>query len=277
MNLSVSDFCVYPDPADRGYAKPEGQWCSSRLTGVESSRRQSADITIMTSEGDRVTLSTTTDVQAGYLTYNSLGRTTSGLFGLQAGIITFEGSRDFQIQVEGNLSREELRDIRKTITQLDKIMQSVVSGDMDHALEQALKMEAFGSISSLEANMEYEKTISTGHTATREFTSTLPEQGTKDMQPFAPEDRVADHMMDVVGRSGIRKERLLKPLRKMFSNFYKEHGRPGTTEPSRLDRARRIESAFLKKMEAFREAPEQEWEKPQAPPTAEGPDPDSGS
>ena len=40
---------------------------------------------------------------------------------------------------------------------LDKIMKDVVSGNMDHALERALKIEQFGSISSLEANMEYEK------------------------------------------------------------------------------------------------------------------------
>lgn len=156
MNLSIPDLCTYSDPANLGFTKPEGQFCSSQLTKVAASQRQSADITIMTAEGDKVTLSTTSELQADYLTYNSLGRTASSLFGIKAESFSLEGSRELQIQVEGNLSRRELRDIRKTMKVLDKIMKDVVSGNMDHALERALKIEQFGSISSLEANMEYE-------------------------------------------------------------------------------------------------------------------------
>jgi len=272
MNLSIPDLCTYTDPANLGFTRPEGQFWSSQLTKVAASQRQSADITIMTAEGDKVTLSTTSELQADYLTYNSLGRTASSLFGIQAETFSLEDSRELQIQVEGNLSRRELRDIRKTMKVLDKIMKDVVSGNMDHALERALKIEPLGSISSLEAYMEYEKTLSTEHTVTQEFTSAVPEEGKEETRTFDSAERIADHMMDVVRHSGVKKGKLLKPVREMFSSFFKEHARPEHHKPSDLDAARRVESALMKKMKAFRGMSKPEWKEHQNPPAAEIPD-----
>lgn len=271
MNLTLPDLCTYSDPAGPGFTKPEGQFCSSQLTKVAASQRQSADITLMTAEGDKVTLSTASELRADYLTYNSLGRTTSALFGIQAESFALEGSREFQIRVEGDLSRRELRDIRKTMKLLDKIMKDVVSGSMDHALERALKIEALGSISCLEANMGYEKTLSTEHTVTQEFTSAVSEEGKEETRTFDPAERIANHMMDLVSRSDVKRGKLLKPVREMFSNFFKEHERSEDTEPSGLHAARRIESALMKKMEALREISTPEWK---ASSVAEIPDTD---
>lgn len=277
MNLSIPDLCTYSDPAHPDFMKSEGEFCSSRMTRVAASQRQSADITIMTTEGDKVTLSTASDLQIGYLTYNSLGRTASGLFGIRAESLAIEGSRELQIRVEGDLSAQELKDIRETVTLLENIMKDVVAGNMDRVLEEGLELEAFDSISGLEADMEYEKILSTEQVETREFTAPQPGRGKKEGRPFDPEERIVDHMMDVVRRSGVRKKNLMKPLRSMFSGFSERHARSGNTESAGLETADRIQAALFKKLEAFREMSKPEWKEHQNLTGTEIPDADISS
>ena len=51
-----------------------------------------------------------------------------------------------------------------------------------------------------------------------------------------------------------------------------QHARPEHHKPSDLDAARKVESALIKKMKAFREMSKPEWKEHQDPPAAEIPD-----
>jgi hypothetical protein len=55
---------------------------SSRLTQVQAETHTSADITLVTAEGDKVTLSTDAVMQAAYTRYDARGRLRMGLRGI---------------------------------------------------------------------------------------------------------------------------------------------------------------------------------------------------
>ncbi|MFC1863863.1 hypothetical protein ACFL1Z_07920, partial [Thermodesulfobacteriota bacterium] len=83
---------------------------SSSLINLSTSRKQEADITIMTAEGDKVTISGETQFQADYFDYSSMRRTKGSYLEVRAKSISFERSSDFSFAVEGDLSEEEMND-----------------------------------------------------------------------------------------------------------------------------------------------------------------------
>src|SRR5262245_65927746 len=89
-------------------------YSSATVEHITASRSQSADITIVTAEGDRVTLSASMGAQAEYApneyaTYNAYGRVS--------------------VTIEGDLSRSELKDIRKAIRTIEKAARDMARGD----------------------------------------------------------------------------------------------------------------------------------------------------
>ena len=115
------------------------------------SQSQSAEITIVTAEGDTVTLSSNIAAQLDYSTYNAQGQV-----GLGAGLMI---QRDVAIKVDGDLSKAELKDIRKTLKILEKAAQDMASGDAGKAARRTSHLEGLESIAQLNAEIAISKTV----------------------------------------------------------------------------------------------------------------------
>jgi len=128
---------------------------ASRFTQASLSNQKSTDISIITAEGDRVTLSMNTSQQISYSSYNQYGEVTGSSHSFQMNQFSLELSKEFSISVEGTLSKDELLDIQKILKKIDKIARSFFQGDMEKALKASLKMASsdLGSIQSLEVNL----------------------------------------------------------------------------------------------------------------------------
>ncbi len=228
---------------------------TSELTRVTSSLQQNADVTIVTAEGDKVTLSSGSQAQATYATYEEL-RYMGGHFAwFRDETLGLEVSREYSILVEGDLNKTELRDIGKAIRTIEKIMRDFLSGDIDHAAGKAMKISRLESISTLEASLQFERSLSVDQQFTEHVISE-PIESAEDMTMIG-DTITSDHIDKPVGEisqvvldSGVQPAKLLKPIRKVFSRLIKEipHAQTGFGHRPRLQAVRLIELHLLEKI-----------------------------
>jgi hypothetical protein len=151
------------------------------LTRIETSNQQHKDITLVTEEGDRVTISSSLKSQMVYSTYEGISQytvsATSENLGMEKNELAwFEGEQfeyendgNFSISVDGDLNKQELKSIRKVVKTIDKIMTDIIYGKhIPYGLAKAIETNNLSSIASLEANYQYDKTMLVEQTAIQE-------------------------------------------------------------------------------------------------------------
>jgi len=202
------------------------------------SENQSKDITIFTDEGDKVTISSNQQSQAQYLTYEGLSRRrVSGdyqghaiiresLAMFQGKSFEFENSRSISISVDGDLNEQELKDIKKAIKGIDRIMTDLLyGGDMVKATAKAIEIRELDNISGLEASYRYEKAVMVEQASIKE-TTTYSRQGLIETSPLTNNSNYLNHlkalideMASIVKESGLEPSRFNKPIKRLFSNY----------------------------------------------------------
>jgi hypothetical protein len=162
-----------------------GTQCPERTAapaGVKGSVSQSQNtaVTLVTAEGDTVTLSSGSESQVQFETYNADGASVSSLSG--------EWSRSFSLSIEGDLNRKELRDIRKAVRTIEKVNRTLARGDADKAAEQAEKLQRLDTITSLDAEL-----MRTRQVTLETWTGNTPAQPIEPpSQPEVPLDAAPD-------------------------------------------------------------------------------------
>jgi hypothetical protein len=84
-----------------------------RLTQVQAETRTSADITLVTAEGDKVTLSTDTLLAAAYTRYDARGRLQGHRTEGHAETLELASANDVSLHIDGNLNDAERADIQQ--------------------------------------------------------------------------------------------------------------------------------------------------------------------
>ena len=206
------------------------------LTRIETSNQQNKDITLVTDEGDRVTISSSFQRQAVYSTYEGISQytvsATSENLGMENTELTmfegeqfdYENDRNFSISVDGDLNKQELKSIRKAVKTIDKIMTDILYGKhIPKGLAKAIEISNLGSIASLEANYQYDKTVLVEQTAIQEAV-TYSMDGL--VEPIAPPntnelpiENPIDEMITAVKDSGVKPSKFIKPVKKLFANM----------------------------------------------------------
>ncbi len=151
------------------------------LTRIETSNQQHKDITLITEEGDRVTISSSFQSQAVYSTYEGISKysvsaTSENLDMEKNELAWFEGEQieyendgNLTISVDGDLNKQELKSIRKVVKTIDKIMPDILYGKhIPYGLAKAIETNNLSSIASLEANYQYGNTMLVEQTAIQE-------------------------------------------------------------------------------------------------------------
>jgi len=206
------------------------------LTRIETSNQQHKDITLVTDEGDRVTISSSFQRQAVYSTYEGISQYTvsatsenlamenTELTMFEGETFEYENDRNFSISVDGDLNKQELKSIRKAVKTIDKIMTDILYGkNIPEGLAKAIEISNLGSIASLEANYQYDKTVLVEQTAIQEAVTYsmdgLVEPVASPTNTELPIENPIDEMITVVKDSGVKPSKFLKPIKNLFANM----------------------------------------------------------
>jgi hypothetical protein len=233
-----------------------GNFNAAQFTRVTTSQQESSDITILTAEGDRVTISADSQLSIDCATYSGLVRSNGLLGSVKTNELVIDSNRDLYISVEGDLSRQELEDIKKAIKSVDKIMGQVLSGNMEKAVAMTNKLGSLDSISSLEASMELEKTVTTEQTfvmsvdkgTTESINNTLPEDIPIIQDPFKP---ATDQMMDVLLNSGVHLAKAARPFDQYMSKLLKSLSGKDNVNEKTIEAAKLIRADLLERIKGL--------------------------
>lgn len=204
-----------------GSEMEQGFFNSTNLVNLSTSQKQETDITIMTAEGDKVTISGETQFQADYFDYSSMRKTKGSYLEVQGARISFESSSDFSLIVDGDLSEEEMHDIKIALQSIDKVMKGVVAGDMDKSILMLSTIGNLDSINGLKASMSYEKSVSYNQQSTLEIQDMAPTKGIEegDAPNLAdPVNNITKQMLKPI--EGIDPKKTVKPLDRYFRPFF---------------------------------------------------------
>jgi len=123
--------------------------------------KKSMEISLYTSEGDKVTLSTASDFSASYATYNESGEIGGRSVQIAAEGYSFSQSYTASLTIEGDLSAAEREDIGKALHQIEKMTHHFLRGEAgkeEHEGDRIAHIMDLKSISGFEASMQIERT-----------------------------------------------------------------------------------------------------------------------
>jgi hypothetical protein len=148
---------------------------SNRLTQVQAATHTSADITLVTAEGDKVTLSTDAVMQAAYTRYDARGRLRG--YGLERHAETFQlvSANDISLQIEGDLNDAERADIEQALGTIEKFAADFFNGKEDEAPNQIFNLGNLNTLRSLDTTLEFSQSLTVSQqTETRVVAATPP-------------------------------------------------------------------------------------------------------
>lgn len=161
-----------------------------RASAASASAKSKAELTVYTAEGDKVTLSTSSSDEAGRFDY---GLRSGGLrradFRERGGFRYAAQESSISIDVEGDLSSEELADIQKLAKILGRASTQASRGNGDAAAQTAAKALQLESVATFEYS--YESSVEYSFAATKRrspimaYQSQFPELEAKPASPEA--------------------------------------------------------------------------------------------
>ena len=199
---------------------------------LSASSRKSTDISLVTAEGDKVTISAKSALQAELVSYDYRGRLNGNEASLQGRSLQISAENSFALSVEGDLSKEELADIQNLVKKIEKLGSDFFSQPLEESLAQTLELGDLDSIASFEANLRYEQRLTAAQVVKEEIEAPAvsapttgqfgaPAISAEDVQNFIKKllDEVKDSQMDeenVVDQLSTFLSKLFEKLAKEF-------------------------------------------------------------
>ena len=157
---------------------------SSNLRRSALDVRTSAEISIVTADGDMVTLSANSSIQARLQTYDYQGRIQGQTIAAHGEEFALSSSSWFALTVDGNLNHDELADINKLIDTLASAGNDFFAGKTNVGLEQLAQLGDLDSIASFDATLSYSREISA--LSASQVSSSVPAQSGARPNSVAP-------------------------------------------------------------------------------------------
>lgn len=148
-------------PACRGAtnaAPVQFQGEAARLTYLNVSEDKSADINIFTADGDTVSLSSDYHSETTLLTYEHLAYSNSGYEAEQGNLVDYNEERNVSLSVVGQLSDQEMADIKALLSDLGEMLKAFLTGDGEGEggmHETSADLSRYNSLSAFNADFEY--------------------------------------------------------------------------------------------------------------------------
>ena len=181
----------------------------SRFKLAAVSSEQSADLTIVTKEGDRVTLSVDSSFEAAYATYNRKAQMDGVYTETRGQIRAVNAEREISITVEGDLNDAERKEIKRIMHEIFKMIKNFLSSPDEKPAVSDLKNIELDTLADVEAKIEVKKSVlQANHVSARTVTtSSIPKGESIDVPE--PVDRLINRMSAAVKNSKIEHDKFL--------------------------------------------------------------------
>ncbi|MDH5640607.1 MAG: hypothetical protein OEY28_04890 [Nitrospira sp.] len=172
------------------------QRLNTQIGGIAVSNDFSGRLSVTTTEGDRITL--TTDLETDFRAVNFSAQTSAGgtTVGVAATYKEFTVRNEFSLAVEGDLSEQELRDLETIFQKTANIFSHFIKGQDEVSLAKiahvADQFSGLSSLSGLDLSLDLERSVmqvaaqiaseSIGHGRAGSSESAIPNEGAS----FAP-------------------------------------------------------------------------------------------
>ncbi len=277
----VSDSSSIPISADMN----EGSSTSiSKSESLKVDLQRSKNITINTSEGDVVTISSLEEFHTGYYSYQDVTSKNGNISFQESKQLEISSEKMFSLSVEGDLSKQEIKEIKKSLKLVSKILSGYESGDIKKVLKNISKIGNLDTIANLEAaiqqvssiSYEQQSIASTGYLASDEIEQDAQVAATHDSPTSVNQDNiipenehsgqkvedaedsshdikdgvntVSDKMVDVLKKSDVKPDKLVKSVQNLFSKFLKSFSVGSFSNAPVTNISEMIENDFYKKI-----------------------------
>jgi len=141
---------------------------------VQAETHTSTDITLVTAEGDKVTLSTDAVRQATYTRYDAHGRLRG--YGLERHAETFQmaSANDISLQIEGDLNDAERADIQQALGTIEQFAADFFDGKGDEAPNQLFKLGNLNTLRNIDATLEFSQSLTVSQQTETRALATAP-------------------------------------------------------------------------------------------------------
>jgi len=199
---------------------------------------KSTDLVITTAEGDKVTLSTSSQETGGYGSYEALAKGKNATAYQSGQSIYYESRQELSFSVTGDLNEQELSDINSIVEAMGGIMDDLVSGDLESAASKGMALTGLSSISQFSATLN----VSAGVSVSRETASVgdaLPAGKTDGVDQFA--DMLSGGFKDMMSSTGA----LAATLDDFFSDWFDRMSSKPDSSPEGLGVAARFARGLM--------------------------------
>lgn len=233
---------------------------AARVSQTAVSAEQNTDITIMTEQGDRVTLSVDADFKSSYTTYSGLAANNHGYAKIEGRHFSFDLSLEQSIRVEGDLNEQELKDIKKVLKRLDRIIHKFLDGRLEKVARKAGKLlDDMKTIDSVEARVEVTQKAAAVDAQYVEATALSSFDGDRPAgrrplplehsSEFNPIRELTDEMVDLVKESQVDPVKVTRFLDDFIQRLLANATRGGHANSDIANLTRLIQTDFFQKLQ----------------------------
>ncbi|NLD39301.1 MAG: hypothetical protein GX654_20795 [Desulfatiglans sp.] len=179
-------------------------------------KTDSADITIVTDDGDRVTISSSNSLETSYATYSGLLRSGSALINAEGYEYTSKLSSSLSLSITGDLDKEEYEDVLAAVKTIESLMEKSFTGSVDDLNKLAKEFVGLDSLSSLDAAISVEESMS--YEQVQAVVSEAVEskgEGRKGRSEWAK----MDHALDTILKSARKSGKSHDSVRSMMNDY----------------------------------------------------------
>ncbi|GJL64747.1 MAG: hypothetical protein NPIRA04_34010 [Nitrospirales bacterium] len=120
---------------------------TSKQFHARSESLQTTNFSFVTSEGDRVSLSSASEVNTSFGTYTFQGLANNQTVSVQAQQFNISTQKSFHLLVEGELNEQEQADIQEFLKSANNILQELTHGNTEEAANVAASLEKLDTLS----------------------------------------------------------------------------------------------------------------------------------
>lgn len=237
---------------------------TSSAERFQASESQSADLEIVTAEGDRVTLSYGAEESLGFSSYENLARKGGGFARSAGQSLSFERGQALSLSVTGDLSESELADIGSLLAEIDGVMGKMLDGDMEGALSSALEVGGFDSIAGFEADLHVERQV---YAERSYMVETAGAAGAENAGPSRGHgvpaggdlmDQLMTEMMASIENAQVEPQNLLKPVDGYFSALMEDFAGEAPAEEPKVRLTEMLHTQLMDRLRGMIEPAEGE-------------------
>jgi len=198
-----------------------------------------SNFSFTTAEGDRVSLSTGSESQFSFDSYNFLGLAKGQAVEVRHQELSTSVQSDFSLLIEGDLNEQELADIQAFVQSTKGLLQGIGSEKIENGTEAALSLNELDSLSSASLFFQQTTAVSLAFSST-EFSTQGDTQPNDSRQRGPHEGRghghTIEHLFEKIQKSQdkfqIDPDKLVKQLPRLLTKLVETLGKPVFNEES---------------------------------------------